>query len=385
MQGKEGVLYFQIIHGRTVRCINTAHRISKDEWDNEKSRVILPAPQSSSYSRLQAIAADTDWEMRRFATLEQSFSSRPIAELVMAFRGECGEGKGLFAFMRLQAERLKALHRERSSETMMQTLRSFMQFRGGIDISLPKLSHDVIAHYEAWLKRRGVGRNTIGFYVRVLQTAYNNAVADGLTPDNHPFRGIYKSVEKTVKRAISIEAIRAIRCLDLRDKPSLETARDILLFSFYMRGMSFVDMAYLNAQSLRGTHIVYRRMKTGQQLTIEVTPEAKEILDKYENGSHYLLPIIKTKDGDERIQYKNAITMINRHLKKIGAMASLPIPLTTYVMRHSWATIARNKGIHLSIISEALGHDSEATTRIYLDSISSSKVDEANRSILDEL
>ena len=86
-----------------------------------------------------------------------------------------------------------------------------------------------------------------------------------------------------------------------------------------------------------------------------------------------------------RRQCKNAITLVNRNLKKIGAMVGLPDPLTTYVMRHSWATIARNKGVENSVISEGLGHDNEATTQIYLDSISNSKVDAANRSILDDL
>ena len=232
---------------------------------------------------------------------------------------------------------------------------------------------------------RGLKRNTSSFYLRTLRNAYNIAVDEGLTDDKQPFRKVYTGVDKTVKRAIGIDEIRAIKRLDLRGHPALEMARDIVMFSFYMRGMSFVDMAYLSKKNLQGSRIVYCRKKTGQQLTIEVLPEAKEILEKYESGSQFLLPIIKTEDGNERRRYKNAITMVNRNLKKIGAMAGLAEPLTTYVMRHSWATIARNKGIGLSVISEALGHDNEATTQIYLDSISTNKVDEANRSILDDL
>lgn len=385
VQGKEGLLYFQIIHKRSVRRMNTVHRILPNEWDAQSECVIMSSPQSSRYSKICAIVSDIDWEMTRFIILGKSLERVSIDELIIAFQGEGDEEKGLFRFMRSKAERLKMLSRERSSETMMQTLRSFMQFRGGIDICLSKLTKDVVEQYEAWLKGRGVKRNTSSFYLRNLRNVYNIAIDEGLTDDKQIFRKVYTGVDKTIKRAIWIESIRAIRKLDLRNNPSLEIARDMMLFSFYMRGMSFVDLAYLSKKNFQGTRIVYCRKKTGQQLTIEVSSEAREIMKKYENDSQYLLPIIKVEDGTERKQYKNAITMINRNLKKIGAMVGLSEPFTTYVMRHSWATIARNKGIELSVISEALGHVNEATTQIYLDSISTSKVDKANRSILDDL
>ena len=311
----------------------------------------MPSPQSPRYNKLCAIISDIDWEMKRFAMLEKAHDGKSIDELVAAFQGKGADGKGLFDFMRSQSERLRKLNRERCSETMMQTLRSFMKFRGGIDICLEKLTKDIVEQYEAWLKGRGLKRNTSSFYLRTLRNAYNIAVDDGLTDDKQPFRKVYTGVDKTVKRAIGIDEIRAIKRLDLRGNISLEIARDILLFSFYMRGMSFVDMAYLNKRNIQGSRIVYCRKKTGQQLSIEGLPEAQEILDKYENGSQYLLPIIKTEDGNKRRQCRNALTMINRNLKKIGAMVGLTDPLTTYVMRHSWATIARIKGVEISVIS----------------------------------
>ena len=109
----------------------------------------------------------------------------------------------------------------------------------------------------------------------------------------------------------------------------------------------------------------------------------QSIINKYQDSTQYLLPIIRTEDGTERQQYRNQLIRINRHLKKIGMLLGISIPLSTYVMRHSWATIAQDKGISLSVISEGLGHDSEMTTKVYLDSIQRSKVDKANRLILD--
>ncbi len=291
----------------------------------------------------------------------------------------------VFAFLSNQVYRLKCLGRERSSETMLCTLRSFMRFRNGNDICFSDLTKDLLEQYEAYMKARGLVRNTTSFYMRNFRTAYKLAVEEGITTDNQPFRKIYTGVDKTVKRAITVEDIRKIKALDLRRRPSLEFAREMLLFSFYMRGMSFVDMAYLRNKDMINGYIIYRRKKTGQQLTIELTAEAQIIISKYSNNTQYLLPIITDVNGDERRQYKNQLIRINRHLKIIGNMVALSIPLSTYVMRHSWATIARDKGIELSIISEGLGHDNEATTRIYLDSIRASKVDKANRSILDDL
>jgi site-specific recombinase XerD len=126
-------------------------------------------------------------------------------------------------------------------------------------------------------------------------------------------------------------------------------------------------------------------MKTCQELTIEYTEKMRTIVEKYNNSTQYLLPIIIREDGTERKQYKNQLVRVNRNLKKVGELAGLNIPLTSYVSRHAWASIARNKNIPLNIISKGLGHNNESTTQIYLDSIKNSVIDKANRSILDDL
>ena len=112
----------------------------------------------------------------------------------------------------------------------------------------------------------------------------------------------------------------------------------------------------------------------------------QEIVDKYENSqSEYLLPIIKPMSGDERTQYQNAMCLINRKLKTIGKMVGVQLPLTMYTARHSWASVAKNKNVPISVISEGMGHDSELTTQIYLASLDSSAVDRANEQILKDL
>ena len=160
----------------------------------------------------------------------------------------------------------------------------------------------------------------------------------------------------------------------------------MFMLSFMLRGMSFVDMAYLRKTDLSNGYIIYRRRKTGQQLTIKWTKDMQLVLDKYpENASGYLLPIVRNPGTNERYTYRNASYNINRSLKAVAKMAGVTIPLTLYVARHSWASAAKSKCIPLGIISEGMGHDSETTTQIYLTSLDTSAVDKANSLILSSI
>ena len=171
-------------------------------------------------------------------------------------------------------------------------------------------------------------------------------------------------MDKTVKRCIVIDEIRKIKELDLSRNPNLDFARDMFIFSFCTRGMSFIDMAYLKKTDLSNGCLSYRRKKTGQLLTMEWTGQMQDIFDKYRYvGTSYLLPIISREDGSERRQYQSQMRKINRHLKDIARLIGLSLTLSLYYTRHSWATIARGKDVPLSVISEGLGHDSETTTQ----------------------
>lgn len=222
--------------------------------------------------------------------------------------------------------------------------------------------------------------------MRNLRAIYNRAVEKDITVQRSPFKHVYTGIDKTVKRALSAKTIKEIKNLDLSLSPQLDFARDLFMFSFYTRGMSFIDMAFLKKKDLHGGILSYRRKKTNQQLFIKWEKPMQEIIDKYDTGdSLYLLPIIKETGTDSRTQYKNGAHLVNDKLKKIGEQLGLETPLTSYVARHSWASIAKSKNIPVSTISEAMGHDSENTTRIYLASLDTSSVDKANSIVLSAL
>lgn len=289
----------------------------------------------------------------------------------------------LFIFMDETIRQLKKMGKERTAETYSLTLKSFMTFRRGQDIPICGIDSDIMLLYEAYLRSRGICMNTCSFYMRILRAVYNRAVEKGLADQKNPFRLVYTGIGKTAKRAVSTATLRAIKEADLSARPAIAYARDLFMFSFYTRGMSFVDIAYLKKQDLKNGMLIYCRRKTGQRLMIKWEKCMADIVNKYYiEGSQYLFPII-TDAERARLQYANALHLVNHHLKTLANMLSLPYPLTMYVARHSWASVAKGKNIPLSIISEGMGHDSETTTRIYLASLDTSVVDNANKKIID--
>ena len=299
-------------------------------------------------------------------------------------KGSALPGAFLQPFMQEIIHRMHMLGKERTGETYTSTLNSFMRFRQDRDILWEEFDADLLVSYEAYLKSTGVDMNTISFYNRILRAVYNRAVERGFTTQRYPFKYVYTGIVKTVRRGLPLKVIRNIKYMELSAFPLLDYARDMFLFSFYTRGMSFIDMAYLKKSDLKNGILTYCRKKTGQRLWIGWEHNMQDILDKYPviQSSPYLLPIIREAGIKERAQYNNALHLVNRKLKFIGEMLEVSIPLTMYVARHSWASVAKSKNIPLSVISEGMGHDSENTTLIYLTSLDTATVDRANRLIL---
>ena len=306
--------------------------------------------------------------------------------------------ESLFQFMNLLIALLLKNGQYRTSLHYRATLNSFKRYRDNKDIALREIDAEVMRSYEAYLHHTAeVCRNTSSFYLRILRATYNKAVAKGLTPQQYPFTDVYTGIAPTRKRAIPTEDVSQIKHLEsVKDlTPKEEMARDTFLMSFYLRGISFIDLAHLRKSDLKDGYLHYTRRKTGQRLTIRWEKEMQELLEKYQAqtaSSPYLFPFLVDdgnksqntidKKEDEARLYHNAEARISYHLRKFGAKIGIKGKLTLYVARHSWATAARDNDISISVISEALGHHSETTTQIYLNSIKSSEVDDANAKIL---
>lgn len=366
-------MYYQIIHNRLIRQINSEIKLTEHEWAN---------PGRAAQADIRADMSRINRVVTKLKDSEEPFSADDI---VRGYR-DYMERYSVFAYLNHLSATLKSTGRIRTSETYRSALNSFRKFREGSDVMLDRLDSPLMERYEGWLRGRGVVANTVSFYMRILRAAYNRAVEEEAITDQKPFRRVYTGIDKTIKRALPIDFMRRIRRLDLSRDTRLDYARDIFILSFQLRGMSFVDMAYLKKSDVANRHLTYRRRKTGQPLKIRWTGEMDEIVKKYPaNKSEYLLPIIRKPGGNPHSTYRNMSYNINRSLKKIAGMVGVEIPLTLYVARHSWASAAKAKGVPLSVISEGMGHDSETTTQIYLASLDTTAIDKANDMLIDAI
>ena len=287
-----------------------------------------------------------------------------------------------------EIRKLSNAGRNGTAQNYKAAMNSFTKFIRNENFPLSSFTEEIVQKYESWLRNRYLSRNTISFYMRQLRSIYNKAVKANLTEQTFPFDNVYTGIDKTKKRAVDISVITKLIALDLSYSSSLCFARDLFLLSFYMRGMAFVYMAYLKHDNIKNGVIRYIRHKTDIMLEIKIEQCISDIINRYASKSKlgYLLPIITRTDAEKAYtQYKNKRSYYNKLLKKISQLIGPDILLTSYVSRHSWATIARNMNISLAVISAGMGHSSETMTRIYLTSLEASTIDQANSAILNHI
>ena len=381
-----GSIFYQVIHNRVVRQVPTAFKIKSEEWDSKTDSIII-SPTSPRSEYLETISKELSNDKLRFEQAYKNIlsSSTPIS--VDSIISEFHRLKDSLSFFNYMEHTISLYHKHtktRTAETYTTTYNSFRRFRNDIDISLCDIDSELMLSYEYFLKQSHLSHNSISFYMKHLKAVYRRAIEDGIIEDKHPFRRVLTSIAPTSKRALSLDTIRRLKEMDLSHSSSKCFARDLFLFSLYTRGMSFVDIAYLEKKNLKYGILTYCRQKTNQQLEIHWEECMQHILQKYkaDKSSPFLFSIINPEEGNYRRQYLNASSLVNRQLKKIGEMLHLNQPLTMYCARHSWASIARDEGIPINVISKGMGHDSEKTTQIYLSSIKSDIIDKANRKIL---
>ena len=377
---KKGTIYYLLTGNKECREITTPYKIHLHEWDDKRSLIAIS---NAEYQRRHELQLIENSIIRDISHLQNILANENNMDAIIKHFKKIQDESLLSVFSSSVANDLYIKNQSRTAKSYMASVRSFLRFRNGIDISFEELNSQLILDYERYLKKQLVCNNTISFYMRNLRAIYNRAVEESYTEQRHPFKKVFVGNDKTSKRAIDEEVISRLKTLDLSSKPRLALSRDMFMFSFYARGMAFIDLAYLTKENIQGEYIVYQRHKTGQKLSIKLEPCLKAIIEKYSHHSNgaFLLPVL-SESGQN---YDSALRLHNIHLKKISCFMGLPKPLTSYVARHSWATLAKKKGISMQIISEGMGHNSEKTTRIYLSSLDRSVIDDANAKLISEI
>lgn len=387
VSGRTGTVYYQISRKKEVRQITTDIHLLPEEWDASAGCVCKSV--YSGYFRLSAIQHRIDREVEQLRqiirTLELSggdFSARTVVEYFCSSR----KVVSVLSYGQHLISRLTEKGKLGTARNLRSTLTSFTEFLHGRDIALSMLDEVVVGEYADWLAKRGITSNSSSFYMRNLRSVYNRAVREEGIEQTFPFRYVYTGIDKTAKRSVDEKVIIRLKGLELNDISGLGFARDLFLFSYCTRGMSFVDMAYLRHKDIRNGYICYKRKKTGRPLSIRIEQIVQEIINRYQKrttGSCYLFPILHTEDDEQSYkQYQTGLRYYNKQLKKLASLLGENIVLTSYTSRHTWASTARKHNIPVAVISDGMGHTSEKTTLIYLSSIDTSVIDRANAELV---
>lgn len=374
-----GSIYYQVAHRGRIQRIRTPIRLTQEEWEAARRALTASAPHSIVQFRIERDVA----ELNRIAQrLEHSDAGFDVAEVARRFRQPPHE-PSVLDFMRREIELLQHGRHYGTARNYRRAMNSLAVYLEGEDLPFRALTESLVGEYCASLERRGVVRNTISFYMRILRSVYNKAVRQHLVEQAYPFRGVYTGVDRTRKRAVDERIIARLFHLDLHHSAALMRARDYFIFSYCTRGMAFVDMAYLRKTNIRNGMISYLRHKTRQPLSVRIEPVVQQIIDRYADPSTpYVLPVLRAEDPARAYsQYQTALNYYNRQLKRLSVLLGLDGGLSSYTARHSWATAARNHDIPISVISAGMGHASERTTQIYLSLLENSVIDRANRQI----
>lgn len=226
--------------------------------------------------------------------------------------------------------------------------------------------------YEEWLHTRGISRNTSSCYIRSLRALFYMLYPND---ESHLFHQVFTGNTRTMKRALNADAVKSLIEIMPTLRPRMRMWADVFLFSILALGMPFVDLAHLRWSDIKNGMIHYRRSKTSQPIIVPVTSDMMQIMEKYRDRGRedLIFPILPMFDCPY-IKYQQALYRYNKALKKLSEMAQLPEELTSYVARHTWATLASTSGMNVHHISQAMGHTDIKTTQIYLSNISTDQM-----------
>lgn len=369
--------------------------IPPEQWDFQKNEPKRSYPYRDSVMRLiAAILFKYRKQIDEFNEEGRDYSLSMLINTVEQPTKRMTFG----AFLDEHVAWLKAQKRLGYAASFIDLKNTLQNHLGTLDFMFSDINSSFLRAFVSYQRSNGNELNTIGIRLRCLRVLFNKAIEENVVRrEYYPFSKFKISdyAESTAKRAITKADIKRIIELDPREvsgyhTPYLFLGKDIFLFSYLSCGINFWDIAKMKYGDIADGTLTYRRQKTGSLISFKLHPMALQIIDKYrkENwtDNDYIFPILDRgahlTDTQIRDRIVSARKRTNHALKKIGAYLDIPLKLTTYVARHSYATVMKRSGVSTAIISESLGHSSEKITQIYLDSFENSQVSEAMTNLL---
>ena len=282
---------------------------------------------------------------------------------------------------------LREVGRYSTAKSYLDALRSFKCFCGMEEIPYAYIDKERLLLYQAWLSKRGCMRNTVSTYMRRIRHIYNLAVEAGeVSYIPNLFKGVFTGVESKRKKALPLDSLRSLMGTP-RVEP--EMRRTQLMFSF--SGMAFVDFAHLRKENVKDGVLSYHRQKSGSFIRVEIPADVRLLLDELavctDKDSPYLFPFLSGKKTGEAAyaEYNGALLRFNRDLRSLAETCGVGEPVTSYTIRHSFATTLKEQDVPIEMISELLGHTSIKTTQIYLKSFSLERLSAVNRACFESV
>ena len=365
---------FQLIHRRCKKVLYTKYHMKEAEFTPILERVNTHDGNVSEIIRsLNKTLNLLNTQIERLEAHGDDYTINDITSVIIT---KPAKQYILLEFIDSQIAWKKSMNKNGTAAAYQSTRSSLEKFIGQKQLRMSQINKRFVIRYIDFLYKNQACKNTVTYYVRNFRALYNLGIKDGFTPHyDSPFDKINTKLCKTAKRALTRKQMQSLKHFTSSQNLRLKLSLDIFLFGFYAQGMAFVDIAFLKWKNICGGIIKYRRHKSKQLIQIAITPQIQEILDEHGSINNdvesYVFPIIKSvinpkTDKNEYEQYRTALVRTNRHLRAISKKLNINPPLTTYMARHSWATLAREYGAPVSAISAGLGHTKEEMTLVYL-------------------
>ena len=381
-------IVLRIVCNLDSRTIPLNYSVLKDDWDPDTEMIRKECKQFTGVTRINNFLHKKQQEAQD--VLDKLNTSGEIEKLSIAeIKNRILDKKDYISFESFGnklVEELKLAKKLGNASVYEQAINFLKRHTNEKEITFSDITFELLKSIEAKFLSENNSLNGLSFYLRTIRAIYNRAIKEGkANRDDYPFTSYSIKETKTRKRAIPKTAMDSIKTAKFEPGSPRWHTRNIFLFSFYNRGMNFADMAKLRMSDIESDRIYYRRSKTGKPLSIKLTDATREILSMYikdKKGDDLIFPILKRDTPELQIRdLYNGRKTFNNHLNKIAKKLEIKSHLTSYVARHSWATIAKDLNIPISVISEGLGHEDIKTTQIYLDEFDTSVIDDANKLI----
>ena len=378
-------LIVRIFNGKEHSAINLNIRLMENEFDSSTQKVIVNHPCSKLINlKIQKTVLEVQQAILRLEIDDEVVTSSIIKARVVKPKPKLSFTQFGYTLI----EQMQTIGRVGNASSYRCALTALKTYSGLSDIQFKEFSYGLLCLVENKMLAAGLKKNSIAAYNRALRAIFNRAINEELVEFKfYPFRKFKIKGETTAKRNISKEQIKAIAEMQLIPQSQLWHSRNYFTLSFNLRGMSFTDMASIKPEDILNGRLVYRRKKTHKLYNIKLTETAKEIITEYHKpGARYILPVladhILPKSNNERLAIQQAIKVCNKYLERIAEELKLPVKVTTYFARHSWATTAKKMGYSKELISESLGHSfGNKITESYLDSFDQEVIDKMNEEV----